>query len=738
MYTLDSSPPKLHKKRNMSSKRRIDLNTTDEKRFRADDSDIIDLEAGVASSYIKQVPDVNPLTGVVYSKRYFDILKKRVELPCWEARAKFLHMLKENQVVLLVGATGSGKTTQIPQFVLEAGYAERGLIACTQPRRVAAMSVAARVADEMDVKLGQQVGYSIRFEDCTSASTVMKYMTDGMLLREAMMDPKLSRYSVIMLDEAHERTLATDLLFGLLKEIMVKRPDLKVVVMSATLESDTFSKYFLHQAPLLSVPGRVFPVDVFYSRESESDYVEAAVRTAIEIHEGEPVGDILIFLTGEDEIETACEKIKRLGNRNVAKTGELKVVPLYSSLPPHMQQKIFEPAPPARFEGGPPGRKCIVSTNIAETSLTIDGIVYVIDPGFSKQKVYNPRTKIESLLPSPISQASAKQRAGRAGRTQPGKCFRLYTEKGFNALQPATYPEILRSNLASVVLTMKKLGIEDLVHFDFISPPAPETLMRALELLNYIGALDDEAELTPLGVQLAEYPLDPQLALTLVAAGKYGVAGDALSLVAMMSVPQCFQRPKDMAAEADAAKAQFSHEDGDHMTLLTAYQAYVDVKSASGEGEAMRWCKDNFLNPRTMKSADSVRQQLERINTRLGIPTVSTVDRMGHSAAVRKALLAGYFLQVAHVIPNKNIYLPVNGKSQVGIHPSSVIMNKPEWVLYNEYVVTSRNYIRTVTQIRPEWLFEIAPHYFNLDNLESEMTRALFQRIPRIQSGNRR
>ena len=715
----------------MSAKRRIDLATSSGKRSKWDDDGVIELdEAAPVGTRVSSTPDVNPLTGIVFSKRYFDILKKRRELPCWEAKAKFLKLMEDNQVVLLVGATGSGKTTQMPQFVLEAGYAERGLIACTQPRRVAAMSVASRVADEMDVTLGQQVGYSIRFEDRTSHSTVLKYMTDGMLLREAMIDPTLSKYSVVMLDEAHERTLATDLLFGLLKEVMRKRPDLKVIVMSATLESDTFAKYFNHDAPLLNVPGRVFPVDIYYSCAAETDYVEASIRTAIEIHEGEPPGDILIFLTGEDEIETACEKIRRLGNRNIAQFGEIKVVPLYSSLPPQMQQRIFESAPPARFEGGPVGRKCIVSTNIAETSLTIDGVVYVIDPGFSKQKVYNPRTKIESLLPSPISQASAKQRAGRAGRTQPGKCFRLYTERGFEALQPSTYPEILRSNLATVVLTMKKLGIEDLVHFDFISPPAPETLMRALELLNYIGALDDEAELTPLGIQLAEYPLDPQLALTLVAAGKFGVAADALSLVAMMSVPQCFMRPKDEAAEADAARAQFVNEDGDHMTFLAAFQAYSQVKEARGDGEAQKWCRENYLNPRTMKSAESVRQQLERINVRLGIPTVSTVTvkMPGYSASVRKALLSGYFLQVAHSIPNKNIYLPVNGKSQVGMHPSTVIMNKPEWVVYNEYVVTNRNYIRTVTQVRPEWLLEIAPHYFALDNMENEMTRALLAR----------
>lgn len=710
------------------SKHRIDLDTSDKKKSRWNDisNGSVDIQSGDVDPL---APDVNPLTGVLYSKKYFDILKKRRELPCWEAKAKFLHMVRDNQVTLLVGETGSGKTTQMPQFILEAGYAERGLIACTQPRRVAAMSVAARVADELDVLLGQQVGYSIRFEDRTSNSTVLKYMTDGMLLREAMLDPRLSKYSVIMLDEAHERTLATDLLFGLLKGVMLKRPDLKVVVMSATLESDTFLKYFSTESqicPLLTVPGRVFPVDIFYSREAESDYVEAAVRTAVEIHHGEPPGDILVFLTGEEEIEIACEKIRRLGNKSPY--GPLMVVPLYSSLPPNQQQRIFDSAPPK-------GRKCIVSTNIAETSLTIDGVVYVIDPGFSKQKVYNPRTKIESLLPSPISQASAKQRAGRAGRTQPGKCFRLYTETGFNSLHPSTHPEILRSNLASVVLTMKKLGIEDLVHFDFISPPAPETLMRALELLNYIGALDDEAELTPLGTQIAEYPLDPQLALVVVNAGKFNVAAEALSIVAMMSVPQCFLRPRDAAAEADAAKAQFVHEHGDHQTLLCAFQTFSEIKRVCSESDLSNWCRENFLNIRTMRSAESVRSQLERISVRLGLSVASTCPSREISTSLRKALVSGFFLQTAHSIPNKQIYLPVNGKSQVGIHPSTVINTKPEWVIYNEYVVTGKNYIRTVTIIQPEWLLEIAPHYFCPDNLDSEMTRALLAKAPK--TGNR-
>ncbi|XP_051181479.1 probable pre-mRNA-splicing factor ATP-dependent RNA helicase DEAH3 isoform X3 [Lolium perenne] len=504
--------------------------------------------AGINGAAAAANPSINPWNGRPYSARYFEILEKRRTLPVWQQKDDFLRVLRDNQTLILVGETGSGKTTQIPQFVLEAeGLSTRSMVACTQPRRVAAMSVSRRVAEEMDVTIGEEVGYSIRFEDCSSNKTVLKYLTDGMLLREAMADPLLERYKVIVLDEAHERTLATDVLFGLLKEVLKNRPDLKLVVMSATLEAEKFQGYF-SSAPLMKVPGRLHPVEIFYTQEPERDYLEAAIRTVVQIHMCEPAGDILVFLTGEEEIEDACRKINKEVNNMGDQVGPVKVVPLYSTLPPAMQQKIFDAAPPPLREGGPAGRKIVVSTNIAETSLTIDGIVYVIDPGFSKQKVYNPRIRVESLLVSPISKASAHQRAGRAGRTQPGKCFRLYTEKSFSGdLQEQTYPEILRSNLANTVLTLKKLGIDDLVHFDFMDPPAPETLMRALEVLNYLGALDDEGNLTPLGEMMSEFPLDPQMSKMLVISPKYNCSNEILSVSAMLSDSCCMSSYSDKA-----------------------------------------------------------------------------------------------------------------------------------------------------------------------------------------------
>ncbi|KRZ12155.1 putative pre-mRNA-splicing factor ATP-dependent RNA helicase DHX15 [Trichinella zimbabwensis] len=679
----------------------------------------------------------NPLTGLPYSENYFQFLEKRKHLPIFEYHDKFMEMLRQNQILVLVGETGSGKTTQIPQWCVDyvrlkgalTSKGGRRSVACTQPRRVAAMSVAARVAEEMDVSLGMEVGYSIRFEDCSSPRTFLKYLTDGMLLREAMSDPLLDSYGVVILDEAHERTLATDILMGLIKEVSQQRADLKVVVMSATLDAGKFQQYF-NNAPLMAVPGRTFPVELFYTPEAERDYVDATVRTVIQIHLCEEVeGDILVFLTGQEEIEEVCKRIKKEVDNLGPEVGELRCIPLYSTLPPNLQQKIFE-LPPEKRPNGAIGRKCVVSTNIAETSLTIDGVVFVVDPGFSKQKVYNPRIRVESLLISPISQASAMQRAGRAGRTRPGKCFRLYTEKAFQEdMIPQTYPEILRSNLGSVVLELKKLGVEDLVHFDFMDPPAPETLMRALEMLNYLGALDDDGELSPLGSIMAEFPLDPQLSKMLIASCDYNCSNEILTITAMLSVPQCFIRPPEARKAADEAKMRYAHIDGDHLTLLNVYHAFKQ------NHEDVQWCYDNFINYRNIKNADNVRLQLSRIMDRLGLKRKSTeFTSRDYYTNIRKALVSGFFMQVAHLERNGS-YLTVKDNQVVQLHPSTVLDHKPEWVLYNEFVLTSKNYIRTVTDVKPEWLLRIAPDYYDMDNFPvCEAKRHLEQISRRLHS----
>ncbi|CBF90134.1 hypothetical protein AN0133.2 [Aspergillus nidulans FGSC A4] len=676
--------------------------------------------------------EFNPFTNRPYSSKYFSILKTRRDLPVHAQRDEFLQLYQQSQILVFVGETGSGKTTQIPQFVLldDLPQTQRKMIACTQPRRVAAMSVAQRVAAELDVTLGEEVGYSIRFEDMTSPKTLLKYMTDGMLLREAMNDHELSRYSTIILDEAHERTMSTDVLMGLLKEVVQRRPDLKIIIMSATLDAQKFQRYF-NDAPLLAVPGRTHPVEIFYTPEPEQDYVEAAIRTVLQIHATEDEGDILLFLTGEEEIEDAARKISLEGDEMIreADAGPLKVYTLYGSLPPHMQQRIFEPAPPPRRPGGRPGRKVIVSTNIAETSLTIDGIVYVVDPGFSKQKIYNPRIRVESLLVSPISKASAQQRAGRAGRTRPGKCFRLYTESAFKKeLIDQTYPEILRSNLSSTVLELKKLGIDDLVHFDLMDPPAPETLMRALEELNYLACLDDDGNLTPLGRLASEFPLDPALAVMLISSPEFYCSNEILSITALLSVPQIFVRPASQRKRADEMKNLFAHPDGDHLTLLNAYHAF---KSPEAQENPKQWCHDHFLSLRSLQSADNVRMQLLRIMEREELEMISTsFEDKKYYENIRRALCAGFFMQVAKKEnQGKSMYMTIKDHQNVLLHPSTVLAHDAEWVLYNEFVLTTKNYIRTVTAVKPEWLIDIAPTYYDIStfpkgDIRSSLLRA--------------
>jgi len=677
-------------------------------------------------SSTKVVSVVNPYTGRPYTDHYKNLLQTRKKLPIWDQKDDFLELVKKNRIIVLVGETGSGKTTQVPQFLLETGIASFGsprkAIACTQPRRVAAMSVAKRVAEEMDVQLGQECGYTIRFEDCSSKRTILKYMTDGMLLREAMSDPTLPRYAAVILDEAHERTVSTDVLMGLLKELLLKNPTTKLIIMSATLDAVKFQRYF-NNAPLLKVPGRLYPVQIFYTQEAERDYFEAAVRTVCQIHMLEGEGDVLLFLTGAAEIDTACNRIEdecaKMDN-----VGDVTVLPLYSSLPTHLQQRIFDKAPP-KNKNGMPGRKIVISTNIAETSLTIDGIVYVIDPGFSKQKVYNPRIRVESLLVTPISKASAKQRAGRAGRTREGKAFRLYTELSFDKeLQEQTYPEMLRSNLSQHVLTLKKLGVDDLVHFDLMDPPAPETLMRALELLNYLGALDDEGDLVEEGRKMSEFPLDPQLAKTLLVAERYGCSNEVNTVVALLSVPPVFQRPPDKKHKADHAHEQFHHVEGDHLTLLNVYHAFKHNQSDQ------RWCFQNFVNYRSLKSADNVRNQLERIMVRQGMRLCSLpFNSPDYYENIRKCIVEGFFMQVAHQDDGGGTYTTVKDLQPVKLHPSSCLTNKPEWVVYHEFVLTTQNFIRTVTQITGRWLVELAPTYYELGNFPECQAKRVLERL---------
>lgn len=641
------------------------------------------------------------------------IKQQRESLPVYKFRKQLLDAVNENQLMIVVGDTGSGKTTQLTQYLAEGGFANHGMIGCTQPRRVAAMSVAKRVAEEVGCKLGQEVGYTIRFEDCTSPETKIKYMTDGMLQREILVDPNLRKYSVIMLDEAHERTIATDVLFGLLKKTLKRRPDLKVIVTSATLDADKFSEYF-NKCPIFTIPGRTYPVEVMYSREPESDYLDAALVTVMQIHLNEPPGDILLFLTGQEEIDTSCEilfeRMKALG----PSVPELLILPVYSALPSEMQSKIFEPAPPG-------SRKVVIATNIAETSITIDGIYYVIDPGFVKQNAYDPKLGMDSLVVTPISQAQAKQRAGRAGRTGPGKAFRLYTEAAFQSeMLPTSIPEIQRQNLSNTILMLKAMGINDLLHFDFMDPPPTNTMLTALEELYALSALDDEGLLTRLGRKMADFPMEPALAKTLIFSTDLGCSDEILSIVAMLSVQNVFYRPKEKQQQADQKKQRFHDPHGDHLTLLNVYNGWKGSKFSNP------WCFENFIQARSMRRAQDVRQQLVSIMERYKHQIISCGR---NTMKVRQALCSGFFRNAARKDPQEGYKTLIEG-TVVYLHPSSAMFGKPsEHVIFDTLVLTTKEYMQCTTAIEPKWLVEAAPTFFKVAATDRLSKRKKAERI---------
>jgi ATP-dependent RNA helicase DDX35 len=720
------------------------------------------------------------------------LFKPAALLPVAQHRDRLLYLVETFPVTIVVGHTGSGKTTQIPQFLLQAGWCNDGKqIAVTQVGQSVKKSklskfrsltipckAATRRCHDCRDSSGRrnamqnwpgsmhaitdaicaplltrtQVGYSIRFEDVTSAATKIKFLTDGLLLREALVDPLLSRYSVIMVDEAHERSLSTDILLGLLKKIRKKRPELRIIVSSATLDAKTFLQYFLRdmsappQEPdnepeqggdvgrIISFQGRAYPVDIHYLELPAENYVEKAVETVFQIHETEDEGDILVFLTGREEIENAIQMIADQALSLDPKAPRLQPLPLYAGLTTEEQAYVFEPAAENT-------RKVIVSTNIAEASVTIDGIKFVVDCGFVKLRAYNPITGIELLTATPVSKASATQRAGRAGRTKPGKCYRLYTQQAFEALEDSTTPEIQRSNLAPVVLQLKALGIDNIVRFDFLTPPPSQLVLRALELLFSLGALDDYSKLTrPLGLRMAELAVEPMLGKVLLESTKFGCLSEMLSISAMTSLQASpwFTHDGERTAQ-ETARRKFAAEEGDHITLLNVYHAFV----TTGRKDA-QWCRDNYLNFKAMSRAVSIRNQLRRYLERFGInvteslsdPDVIRAGGPDKAEQIRRCLTTGYFSHAAKMQPDGS-FRTVDEQTVLYAHPSSLLFvsltiivvsagrglltfdlvqhRKADWVIFHEIVEHGgKTQIRDITKIERDWLVEYAPEYYQV------------------------
>ena len=669
---------------------------------------------------------------------------QRSRLPIFKCRDAILFLVETRATTVLVGQTGCGKTTQVPQYLAEAGWCAGGrMVACTQPRRVAAQTIAARVAEEMGTPLGQDVGYAVRFENvCTPGTTKIQFCTDGVLLRELMDDPLLTKYGVVMVDEAHERSLATDALLGLLKKIQRRRPDLRVVVASATIQAETFADFFdtrhVELKPALGPAALAHAVAIHYLSKPAPEYVKAAVAAALDVHRSEGPGDVLMFLTGEDEIEEACEMLREAwaretreasartkralpsGNgRDVGAVGEgvrsrLVVTPLYAGLPPAAQTEAFAPAP--RY-----ARKVVVASNVAETSVTIEGVVYVIDCLFAKKKCYDAARGAESLLVAPVSRAAANQRAGRAGRARPGKCFRLCSEPDFARLEEQETPEMMRSDLATMVLQLKHLGVDNIVHFEWLSPPPAANMLKAIELLYALGALDDDAKLTaPLGQRLAELPLEPQLGKALLASDHLGCTSEMLTVAAYLQVTHVWQSSRGRQRALDEARDRFAVAEGDAVTFLNVRRAWEKAGGAAGGGKARAFAEKNMLSRRALVRASDIREQLSAHVERFGLRPSITCGR--DPDPVRRAMASGFFANAATLAPHGGgadgcAFRSVRGGLTLYVHPGSVLFRaRPACVVYASAVRTGKEYMRDVTSVDPEWLPELAPHFYATRN----------------------
>eukprot|EP00892_Ulva_mutabilis_P000226 jgi/Ulvmu1/10203/UM060_0003.1 len=640
-------------------------------------------------------------------RRALQLLSERKALPVWSARKALVERINNSSTVILIGETGSGKTTQAPQLVkLQANL--KGMIACTQPRRIAAMTVAQRVADEQGVVLGTSVGFAVRFNNKSGSNTKIKYMTDGLLIREAISDPELHAYSVVFVDEAHERTVNTDVLLGLLKYAQQARHDsadpLKLIIMSATLDFDIFLRFYPGSIPAY-VQGRQYDVKVFHTAKPVESYLKAAVDTVLQVHLEEEPGHILVFLSGQDEIELASSTLHRAAdNLNHPDNLKLTAVPMYAALSPDEQAQAFAAVPSDT-------RKVILATNIAETSVTIPGVRYVIDSGMVKARAYSAARCMESLQVVPASKAQCRQRSGRAGRESPGKCFRLFPEAVFHKLPDAPVPEIQRSNLSSVVLQLKALGVEDVLTFDFMDPPPRSALKTALSSLYALQAMDSTGNLTKLGRKMAHLPLGPPLAAILLAGGELNCVQQAVDVVSLMSTDRVFITPANKESDASAAHKKFRSALGDHVALLMVFRSFLAVSPT----KRVAWCRRNFVNHKALRHADRIKQQLLGHLKELGLDMTVCEDTEDY-LMLRRAVLKGLFQNTARRQPDGR-YRMYSTSQEVFLHPGSVLMtipaaSRPACVVFNEVVLTNKAYAHVATAVDPAWLPELVPHFF--------------------------
>ncbi|MBF0281848.1 MAG: ATP-dependent RNA helicase HrpA [Zetaproteobacteria bacterium] len=622
-------------------------------------------------------------------------------LPVSAKRDEIATAIANHQVVIIAGETGSGKTTQIPKICLELGRGSRGVIAHTQPRRIAARSVAIRIASELLTPCGDIVGFKVRFHDKTSLQSRVKLMTDGILLAEIQSDPKLLQYDTIIIDEAHERSLNIDFLMGYLKQLLPKRNDLRIIITSATINTEKFSTFF-HKAPIIEVSGRSFPVDILYhplhgDEDSQDQDLPLAIVDAVEtVGRIDARGDVLVFLPGEREIRETAEALHQHSLKHT------EIVPLYSRLSPAEQDRVFQTHS---------GRRIVLSTNVAETSLTVPGIRFVIDSGLARISRYSPRMKIQRLPIEPIAQASANQRAGRCGRVSHGTCIRLYAESHFNNRPEQTDPEVLRTNLASVILQMASLGLGDVAKFPFMDAPDSRAIHDGYRLLMEIEAVNEDKQLTPLGKKLARMPLDPRMARMLIAAEQRLCLQEVLIIVSALSVQDPRMRPSEAQQAADEQHRKFAHEHSDFLAWLNLWQWYQEQNRHLSRAKMRKLCHDRFLSFVRMREWHDLHSQLLTISHELGMKASSVAASPDE---IHQALLAGLLSHVA-VQGDDRQFLGARGLKFALFPGSSLFKKPPKWIMAAELVETQRLYARTAAAIDPEWLERVGAHLIHRD-----------------------